>query len=370
MIITILLFIFLFMGIDLLLGVFLIPQNFNEFRIRNSWYHHGLKKNVDTHAVWGPLIYSFVTNNLSFRDAEKRNIPLNSNNKRILILGDSHSEGVGIEYNFTFPGRLQKMAAQKSIEILNASAVSYSPKIHYLKADYLLNKLGLTVDEIWVVVDISDLQNEIAYRSFKSTDQKWIKLTGNIIKRFLLENSFTSFSFNAIKEKKKTDILKKVLLGFKQDKGNLPQKNSIELYKEFFRSFENEDLLRNPDFHGVSEWIYNSRLRELADEGLELGFENILKLKQLCNQKGIKLRLSVHPWQTQVLKGDTTDYYVERWRNFCHSENIGFINLYPVFINEENPLWVAKTCYIEGDNHFNETGHERVADYLKKYLDE
>lgn len=107
------------------------------------------------------------------------------------------------------------MAGPECIEILNASAVNYSPKIHYLKADYLLNKLGLTVDEIWIVVDISDLQNEIAYSSFKTTEQKWIKLAGNKINRFLFENSFTSYSANAIKERKKTDILKEVLLGFK-----------------------------------------------------------------------------------------------------------------------------------------------------------
>jgi hypothetical protein len=113
----------------------------------------------------------------------------------------------------------------------------------------------------------------------------------------------------------------------------------------------------------------SDQLRELADEGLQLGFQNIKNLNQICIDKNIRLRLSVHPWQSQVLKGDTTDYYVESWRNFCRSENIDFINLYPAFITEENPLWIAKTCYIEGDNHWNETGHERVAKFFEKYID-
>ncbi len=365
---TLLLLIVVFAAIDLLLGLFLIPQNFNHFRVRNTRFHHGLKKNVSANAVWGPLIYRFYTNNLAFRDVSVREVDLISDKRRILILGDSHSEGVGIDYRFTFAGRLQESGEKFDIEILNASAVSYSPKIHFLKADYLLNKMKLKVNEIWVVIDISDLQNEIAYQSFSSTEQKWYASVQEKFSRFFHKHSFTVFSISGIKEKKKTEIFNETLLGLKQQTGSLPNRNTLELYKEFFRTFEDEDLLKNPDFHAVSEWIYNEQLRDLADLGLKLGFENISKLNQLCSDQNIKLRLSVHPWQTQVLKGDTTDYYVENWRKFCQQENIDFINLYPVFINEENPLWIAQTCYIEGDNHFNETGHKRVAQYLSKYL--
>jgi hypothetical protein len=225
------------------------------------------------------------------------------------------------------------------------------------------------VDEIWVIIDISDLQNEIAYRSFFPKKQG---LLSGMLRKFntsLQNHSFTVYSVAAIKSKKEADILNETLLGFRNQTGSLPDRNAINLYKEFFRTFKDEDLLKNPDFHGVSEWIYHPQLRELADEGLHLGFENMSNLNQLCKEHGIQLRLSVHPWQTQVLQRDTTDYYVESWRRFCLSENIGFMNIYPVFINEENPLWIAKTCYIEGDNHWNETGHERVAGFLTNYID-
>ena len=352
---TLLLLIVVFAVIDLLLGLFLIPQNFNHFRVRDTRFHHGLKKNVSANAVWGPLFYRFYTNNLAFRDLSVREVDLISDKKRILILGDSHSEGVGIDYRFTFAGRLHQLGEKSDIEILNASAVSYSPKIHFLKADYLLNKMNLKVNEIWVVIDISDLQNEIAYQSFSATEQKWYDSIQDKFNRFFRNHSFTFNSIVSIKEKKEADIFNETLLGFKEQTGGLPDRNAIELYKEFFRSFKDEELLKNPDFHGVSEWIYNEQLREMADQGLKLGFDNISKLNQLCSEQNIKLRLSVHPWQSQVLKGDTTDYYVDRWRKFCQQEHIDFINLYPVFINEENPLWIAQTCYIEGDNHFNET---------------
>jgi hypothetical protein len=365
-ILTLLLLIALFAGMDTIMGYIFIPKSYSDFRIRSGVYHHGLKKNESKQAAWGPLIYNFHTNNLGFRDSAVREILLESDKKRILIMGDSHSEGVGIDYRFTFAGRLQQETNEA--EILNASAVSYSPKIHYLKADYLLNQLKLKVDEIWVVVDISDLQNEIAYRSFSPKKPGFSENMQNKFSAMLRNHSFTAYSVTAIKNKKEADLLNETLLGFKNQTGSLPDRNAINLYKEFFRTFNDKDLLRNPDFHGVSEWIYRPQLRELADEGLQLGFNNISKLNELCKEKEIKLRLSVHPWQTQVLQRDTTDYYVESWRRFCLSENIGFMNIYPVFINEENPLWIAKTCYIEGDNHWNETGHERVAAFLKKYI--
>ncbi len=362
------LFIFFFAIIDLLLGVFLIPRNFSDFRIRDPWYHHGLKRDVSTQAAWGPIIYPFYTNNLGFRDLLVRDVPLKTDNKRILILGDSHSEGVGIDYRYTFAGRLQKMVESKGVDILNASAVSYSPKIHYLKGDLLLNHKNLEVDEVWVIIDISDLQNEIAYKDFEPGMPGVLSKVISATERFLKNRSFTIHSLAAIKENREYEMFSETLMGFQQKVSKIPTRNAIELYKEFFRHFNDADLLRDPDFHGVSDWIYDESLRELADEGLDLGMEYISMLNSICRDKDIKVRLSVHPWQTQIMKGDTTDYYVERWREFCLSENIGFINLYPLFINHENPLWVTKTCYIEGDNHWNELGHARVARYLSGFI--
>ncbi len=363
------LFVIVFAVIDLLLGVFLIPRDYSDFRTRDPWYHHGLKKNVSTQAAWGPIIYPFYTNNLGFRDLLVRNVPLKTDNKRILILGDSHSEGVGIDYRYTFAGRLQKMVESKGVDILNASAVSYSPKIHYLKGDLLLNHKNLEVDEVWVIIDISDLQNEIAYRDFEPIIPGIFGKAVSAVRLFFKNRSFTIHSLAAIKENREYEIFRETLMGFEQKVSKIPTRNAIELYKEFFRHFNDADLLRDPNFHGVSDWIYDKSLRELADEGLDLGMEYISMLNSICSDKEIKLRLSVHPWQTQIMKGDTTDYYVERWREFCLNENIGFMNLYPLFINHENPVWVAKTCYIEGDNHWNELGHARVARYLSEFID-
>ena len=109
----------------------------------------------------------------------------------------------------------------------------------------------------------------------------------------------------------------------------------------------------------------DSTFRELALQGISLGQEHILKLKELCDSKGIRLILSVHPWHPQIRKGNITDEYVDLWESFAQASGISFINLYPLFINGENPEVVIKKYFISGDNHWNEFGHEKVAARLE-----
>jgi len=82
----------------------------------------------------------------------------------------------------------------------------------------------------------------------------------------------------------------------------------------------------------------------------------------------IHLTISVHPWHPQIFMGNPEDYYVNRWAEFAHENDISFVNLFPLFINGENPVVVRDKYYIEGDNHWNEYGHKKVAKYLSGYF--
>lgn len=367
-IVLVLLLVVIFVIIDLILGQFLIPHSYTNFRVKDTRIHHGLKADVSALASWGPIVYPMHINSLGFRDSSVRKVPLKSDKKRILILGDSHSEGVGIDYPNTYAGILQKAGEASDVEVLNASAVSYSPKIHYLKGEYLLRQKGLSVDEVWVVIDISDLQNEIAYQSFESRAPTLWDEIDQSVRRFFRTYSYTGFTLYSFNQNAEITEFTKAISGMQKEIDRQPYENAVELYKDFFSNFGDEDLLRDPSFHGVGEWIYDESLRELADQGLNMGFENISKLNEICRENNIKVRLSVHPWQLQVMKGDTTDYYVDQWRTFCEDEEIDFMNLYPLFVTEENPLHVIETCYIKGDNHWSEQGHKRVAEYLKRFV--
>ena len=364
--VNILIFLAGYIIIDMVLGIFRIPYDYNSFREKHPYYHHGLKPNQSAITAWGGLVYQVYTNSLGFRDTSIRKIEKVSEKKRILIMGDSHTEAVGVDYKYSFPGLLQQKLKDRNTEILNASAVSYSPKIHYQKADYLINKQGLRVDEIWVFIDISDMQNEIAYENFHPEKVGFVYHAAARLKSFLKKRSFTFYTISHRADNKRIYAFVDKMKQFDPRMVTGLHRNTVELYYDFFRDFDNDELIRSPEFHGVSEWYYDSAMIDLADKGLELGQQNIKKLNTLCRQHNIGLKLAVHPWQTQIMQQDTMDYYVSSWSAFCKKENIDFINLFPVFINGENPFTVTQKYYIPEDNHWNEEGHRLVADYLYK----
>jgi hypothetical protein len=353
---------------DFTLGLFLNHVIANQFRIRHSYYHHGLLPNKKAIATWGPIAYPFYTNSLGMRDIACYHIPPVTNRKRILLLGDSHTEAVGVYAEDSFYGILKKEGARYGIDVLNGAVVSYSPRIHLLKARYLLEQKHLKLDEIWVFIDLSDLQNEIAYETFTPDKENLLKKTGNAVSRFLRSHSLIVNRMARIIDNHNYSRFAETVTAFDHYRETKYRNNTIELYKEFFKDFSDKDLIRNPEFHGVGKWYYDSAFINLADKGLNLGMENIRELNDLCRQRNIRLKLSVHPWQIQVMKHDTCDYYVRRWSDFCRDQHIDFINLFPVFINEENPELVTKKYFISNDNHWSESGHEKVGRFLIQYL--
>ncbi|MEZ0230725.1 MAG: hypothetical protein ACAI25_19040, partial [Planctomycetota bacterium] len=69
-----------------------------RYRTASPLYHHGLLPNVSVDdARWGPLRYKFRTNSLGFRDRSVREVPLRSDKRRILFIGDSFTEGSGVD---------------------------------------------------------------------------------------------------------------------------------------------------------------------------------------------------------------------------------------------------------------------------------
>src|SRR6056297_1067703 len=131
------------------------------YRTEMPPYHHDFEKKqvVDT-ATWGNRLYRLRTNSLRFKDTAPRNVPLKADHYRILFIGDSFTEGVGVPYRQTFVGIIGEALSKYGIEVLNAGVVSYSPIIYWRKVKYLLETKGLDFDEVVVFLDISDVQDE------------------------------------------------------------------------------------------------------------------------------------------------------------------------------------------------------------------
>jgi len=364
----ILLMIIVFAVLDQSLARILIKNTDRTFRSPHSYYHHDLLPNQKAVASWYNIKYPFYTNSLGFRDAEIRYIPLQKNKKRILFMGDSHTEGVGVSFNETFTGQLIEKLDTSKIEILNAAAVSCSPRIYHLKTKFLVEEVGLKFDELFVFIDLSDIQNEIVYQDFEPELPGSLKKLHSGIKNRLVNNSFTLNTLSQFKQKRQTVRFLKKAAVFDEYRQKEEHVDALELYASFFDGFNNNTLLSNPQFHGVSGWLTNENFSELAQTGLELGKKNMLKLHQLCKEHAISMTISVHPWQEQINLMQPEDKYVLFWKTFADENGIGFINLYPAFINPPVSAALGMEFFIPNDNHWNKNGHWLVANELEKYF--
>src|SRR5215510_11116977 len=118
------------------------------YRIAHPVYDHGFAAKSEGYEAWGELRYTVITDSLGFKDASMRDVPLKPTSRRILLMGDSFAEGIGMPYEDFFAGILQRRGQDRieEIEFLNAGVGSYSPSIYYKKIKYLLDA-GLQFDE-------------------------------------------------------------------------------------------------------------------------------------------------------------------------------------------------------------------------------
>ncbi|MBP1670013.1 MAG: hypothetical protein H6Q21_2379 [Bacteroidetes bacterium] len=351
-----------FLICDFVLGIITIPKYHNQFRTKHFYYHHGLMPNKASVATWNDHLYPVYTNSLGFRDSRRKRIDRIPDHRRILFLGDSHTEGVGVIYPRTFTGLLQSFYDSLHVEILNGSAVSYSPKIYYLKSRWIIEKMGLRTDELVVCLDLSDLQNELVYEDYNPSDPGLMTRLLYACAGFLRNHSFAFHQIRQMTIRKETKRFLERAKIFDSYRGkNAPGADALEMYAGFFTGFRDDVLLSDPKFHGVGEWMYDTVYKVLAQKGISLGMENMEKLSALCRDNNIALTLSVHPWLEQIQRKDTSDWYVETWRAFAGKNKLGFINLYPAFINPSASSIYGQDPFLPSDNHWSEYGHRIVA---------
>ena len=91
--------ILIILGFDFFLGSLLLDNFYhipNEARIRNEVFHHTLKENVNVKDYWGSFAYDLCTNQFGFKN--NCDDLYYGNDFDIAFIGDSFTEGVGLNY--------------------------------------------------------------------------------------------------------------------------------------------------------------------------------------------------------------------------------------------------------------------------------
>jgi hypothetical protein len=306
--------------------------------------------------VWGEVRYPLITNSLGFKDASARDVPLKSPSRRILLIGDSFAEGIGMRYEDSFAGLLQRAGEARSdkVEFLNAGVASYSPSIYFKKIKYLLDS-GLQFDEVVLFSDPSDVTDEATNYFCIDDDPKYrahcAASEGSMQKGTSPKKSEFLIDRFVITNRVRISIKRWVqsLLGNR---------------KQALSTDRNRIGWSIPGFDAASE------TRPLGiDGGIQRSLQNMGKLADMLAARNIPLTIVVYPWAQQIAQGDRDSRQVALWRDFCEKRCKAFINLFPVFFaaSEADKGWYER-LYIVGDDHFSAAGNEMVAREIERRL--
>lgn len=321
-----------------------------RLHIADPVYHHGLTPNYDGFDIWGERRVSVQTNNLGMKDFAVRDVPLKTDARRILLIGDSFTEAQGVAFPDSFAGRLYQAGQQRTpkIEFLNAGVASYSPTIYYVKVKHLLD-LGLKIDEVVVFPDMSDIQDESrAYFCIDPIPEYRALCVGDGY------DTIDKTGWSAWLRKKfiVTDNTR-ALIKFK-----LRQSSGAGAVHSLAHS--------NLDGWALTGWDDSAWAPLRIKDAMARATRQMQALADLLKARGIALSVGVYPHPAIVNAGKADNLHVDLWRGFCAANCKQFIDLFPAvmaYASAHPADWYSR-LYIYGDIHFTEEGNRVLYEEL------
>ena len=317
---------------------------------------------------WGPYPSEpYFTNSLGFKDGAPRNVPLHTSGRRILVLGDSFTEGVGMPWEKTFVGLLG--ARLSEIEFLNAAVQGYSPRHYAAKARYLWNHIGLRFDQAVVFIDVSDVPNESS--SSLCRDQRGTEhappyppnISRNPTPKPTQSHQKTDSKLPNNNTQKTPNILSQLKIMLKEYTliGRLLNLAKDEIEYRYIRTG-----LRNVNW-ALSLWTLDPKFFLACGSGISKAKQYMNDLASFLWTIDVPLTLVVYPWPDQIFHADRQSRQVQIWREWSAKVGADFINLFPIFFKQGTPRSTIEKLYLRDDVHFSEIGHRLVADALEEW---
>jgi hypothetical protein len=322
-------------------------------RIYDPVYDHTLAPNFDGYDIWGEARYRLITDSLGFKDASTRDVPLKPDTRRILLIGDSFAEGIGLPYERTFAGLLNAAGQSRTdkVEFLDAGVASYSPSIYYKKIKFLLDR-GLKFDEVVLLSDSSDVEDEANSYFCIDDDAKY--------------HQYCTTPPGAVPE----PAIKR---DFFIDHFVVTNRVRVTIKRWILTQLGNKRAAIDSDHNRIgwtTKHLDPAKYKPLGvDGGIARSLENMGKLSDLLASRGIPLTIVVYPWAQQIAQDDRDSRQVRLWRDFCPGRCKAFIDLFPAYFAaaDRDKDWYEH-LYILGDDHFSAAGNRMLFEELSKRL--
>jgi len=317
--------------------------------------HHAFRPNCESTERWGGHSYEVFTNNLGFRDEKITRVPLTDPRPRVLFLGDSYTEALGVDWRDSYVGRIASRFPR--YDFLNGGVESYAPS-NYLNVTRQLLAAGVGFDEVIVFIDISDTQDEAAY--YRDLDASGA-VTGPARKQ-MLDTWYSSLRTRMRKHLLLTNYVLEVA------------ERSLVRHGYYYLATE---LNGNVFDMERSAWTYRKVSETLpmvagyAPLGVEAGIARekakMSILWEELEKRNIPISIVVYPWPAQVVHDTADSRQVRVWRDWCTGKCKRFISLFPSFLavkdqcpRSEPGCWYLSQ-FIFGDTHYSVAGNNLVA---------
>ena len=350
--------------------------NYNPFKLRDTlnngkslyvqdnlgWYD--LESNFFGEGRYGKNYFYVKTDENGFRinhleDSNKNNQSVLG--EKIFFIGDSFTFGVGLDWEKSFVGILNK---NFNINAINAGVNSYSPTTYKYKLRSLIEE-GLIAKNQKIVIglDISDVFDEAT---------RWTEYKGK-----------PANIQEVIKSTKKTspfiEVNKKLSLRNKENNFIYTKENFKLTYQIYFgietfvKRFVDDIQVRNNDRSKFTHKEWKLIDDKFSPLGIEHGFykikNNLIEISQISSKNNNELYLLIYPWPAQLAYKSLFNWpkYVE---GLCiEIDCAGVINAFPDFLSyKENSQSWQKDLYIRGDMHFNQKGNFILAEIIANRL--
>lgn len=300
----------------------------------------------------------YVINSLGLRDRE---FSVNKPDSvvRILMLGDSFTEGNGVNSNQTFSKRLEKMLNTAGLpfgcEVINAGVGSYSPLPEYL---YLKNfGLQLQPDIVILNFDLSDVYDDIQYTARAKFDDRGVPI-GITPQRETVSSSWIVRRLVGIKNffKEHTQLY-----------------NFIRIRLDMYLNTPANENVLNGDFRYDKYALLKEDGHSRGPEEWTLSEKYLFMIRDTLRAHGIEFLVCVYPYGLQVsprewiagraywsFKQDTV-YSMkpqEFLQGLCEAHGINVINLCSDFRERSKQIY---PLYYDYNGHWKPEGHEVAA---------
>jgi hypothetical protein len=321
--------------------------------------HHAFRPNCTDTSIWGRDTYEFATNSLGFRDEKVREVPLTDTPPRILMLGDSFTEGK-VAWRDSYVGKIA--AALPQYDFLNGGVAGYSPST-FLPTVQMVLARGVEIDEVIVFLGPGDLIYEAAF--YRDRDASGA-VTGPA-RQDMTPPWYAAWRIRIAQHLMLTDRILDFL-----DRQLL----RIGFYRLTGAGREFDTDIPAWTYRKVNETLpFNAGYAPLGVEG------GIAKEKAKMDlvwreleTRNIPISVVVYPFPGQLVYDTADSSYVRIWREWCEGRCKRFITLFPAFfaVKEQCPR-LQRGCwylnyFIFGDSHYNAAGNALVADVVIQSL--